>query len=151
VGHDDNSKVPRSALVLVYLADCAHLDMRVLGGVQISQQAAVLPKEERAMRAEIMEILRSVDAQCEPIANGEVRPGTDEVERPISVDEVGSGIFASADRVGPQSLKEDDDDTMMADPTPLKQAPGDMGLNDSSEKENRGLPTPSDGYMDDEL
>jgi hypothetical protein len=127
--------------------------MRVLGGVQISQQAAVLPKEERAMRAEIMEILRSVDAQCEPIANGEVRPGTDEVERSISVDEVDSGIFASADRVGPQSLKEDDDDddTMMADPTPLKQAPGDMGLNDSSEKENRGLPTPSDGYMDDEL
>jgi hypothetical protein len=125
--------------------------MRVLGGVQISQQAAVSPKEERAMRAEIMEILRSVDAQCEPIANGEVRPGTDEVERSISVDEVDSGIFASADRVGPQSLKEDDDDTMMADPTPLKQAPGDMGLNDSSEKENRGLPTPSDGYMDDEL
>jgi hypothetical protein len=151
VGHDDNSKVPRSALVLVYLADCTHLDIRVLGGVQISQQAAALPKKERAMRAEIMEILRSVDAQCEPIANGELRPATDEVERPISVDEEDSGIFASADRVGPQSLKDDDDDTMMADPTPSKQAPGDMGLNDSSEKENRGLPTPSDDYMDDEL
>jgi len=43
--------------------------MRVLGGVQINQ-AEIMPREERALRAEIMEILRGVDAQFESIAHG---------------------------------------------------------------------------------
>jgi len=101
------------------------------------------------MRAEVMGILRSVDAQFEPIANGELRPETQKVEQPITADD-DDGIFVSADRVGPHSL-EDNDDTMMTDPTPSKQAGDDMDFHDSSEKENRSLPTPSDDYMDGEL
>jgi hypothetical protein len=42
---------------------------RVLGGGQVQfDQVAVLPKAERAFRAEVMEILRTVDEQFEPIA-----------------------------------------------------------------------------------
>jgi hypothetical protein len=103
------------------------------------------------MRAEIMEILRSVDAQFEPIANGEFQPEIDEMEQPATADDDDSGIFASADRNAFGFMMNDDDDTILAEPTPSKQPGGDMDIHDSSEKENRDMPTLSDNYMDDEL
>jgi hypothetical protein len=54
----------------------------------------------------------------------------------------------SADRDGNDaSVVEDVDDTMITEPTPLKP---DMDAANLSEKENRGLPTPSDDGMDED-
>jgi uncharacterized protein YeeX (DUF496 family) len=130
--------------------------MRVLGGVQINQ-AEVMSKEERALRSEVMEILRGVDAQFEPIARGEIaepvtandEPAVVETETAAVEDE--ESAFESA-RGSPEhdgndeSIVEDVEDTMITEPTPSKP---DMDA-DSSEKENRGLPTPSDDDMDEE-
>jgi hypothetical protein len=130
--------------------------MRVLGGVQINQ-AEVMSKEERALRSEVMEILRGVDAQFEPIARGEIaEPVTVDAESAVVETETAAvedeeSAFESA-RGSPErdsndeSIVEDVEDTMITEPTPSKP---DMDA-DSSEKENRGLPTPSDDDMDEE-
>jgi uncharacterized protein YeeX (DUF496 family) len=131
--------------------------MRVLGGVQINQ-AEVMSKEERALRSEVMEILRGVDAQFEPIARGEIAEPVTANDEPAVVEtetaavEAGESAFESAresvERDGNDvSIAEDVDDTMITEPTPSKP---DMDVADSSEKENRGLPTPSDDGMDEE-
>lgn len=46
----------------------------VLGGEQLptSQPTTILPRADRAMRSEVMQILRAVDAQCKPNARGEI-------------------------------------------------------------------------------
>jgi hypothetical protein len=130
--------------------------MRVLGGVQINQ-AEVMSKEERALRSEVMEILRGVDAQFEPIARGEIaEPVTVDAESAVVETETAAvedeeSAFESArgspERDGnDESIVEDVEDTMITEPTPSKP---DMDA-DSSEKENRGLPTPSDDDMDEE-
>jgi len=122
--------------------------MRVLGGVQINQ-TSVMPKEERALRSDIMDILRSVDAQFEPIARGEFEQQDDDepaVEDPITVednDSVFESARESADRDdNGDSIMQDVDDTLITEPTPSKP------LQSSSDKENRGLPTPSDDGME---
>ncbi|KAJ4310762.1 hypothetical protein N0V94_008285 [Neodidymelliopsis sp. IMI 364377] len=46
--------------------------MRVLGGVKLIEAAST--SKEKAMRNEVMDILRGVDAQFKPIANGEFSP-----------------------------------------------------------------------------
>ncbi|KAJ4343637.1 hypothetical protein N0V95_006611 [Ascochyta clinopodiicola] len=45
--------------------------LRVLGGVQINT-AAIMSREERAMRSEIKALLNAIDARFEPIARGEL-------------------------------------------------------------------------------
>ncbi|KAF2826280.1 hypothetical protein CC86DRAFT_350866 [Ophiobolus disseminans] len=123
--------------------------MRVLGGVQINE-TAVMPKEERALRADIMDILRSVDAQFEPIARGNFEQQEiaeqEIVDEHVTVED-DDNAFESAHESAQHgdSVTEDVDDTLITEPTPSK--PGDGG----SDKENRGLPTPSDDGMDEAL
>jgi hypothetical protein len=45
---------------------------RVLGGVAGNQPVQLQSKEEKRLRSEVREILESIDAQFEPIANGEI-------------------------------------------------------------------------------
>jgi hypothetical protein len=44
--------------------------MRVLGGVAVNQPIRVQSKGEAEMKSEIRDVLKSVDAQFKPIANG---------------------------------------------------------------------------------
>lgn len=124
--------------------------MRVLGGVQINQ-ANVMPKEGRALRTEVYDILRTVDDQFAPIVRGEVTEQNDvegAVEEPVAIeDEDEKGIFESAyetpgrDENG-NSIMADVDETITTGITPSKP------LEISNDKENRGLPTPSDDGME---
>jgi hypothetical protein len=140
--------------------------MRVLGGVQQNQQAFVLPKEERALRSEVMKILRSIDMQFEPITRGEFVEEEEETtaaagadtsaEAPVDVDvdEDEEHAFESAH----ESLSHDannasaidrNDDAATTRSTPFKHLATNADVDDSEEKENRSLPTPSDEEMDE--
>jgi hypothetical protein len=133
--------------------------MRVLGGVQINQ-AEGMSKVDRALRADIMSILRAVDAQFEPIARGELgeqelnEGGTD---APTDAPEIMEDDEESAFESPPESAKGggnddsivDGNDTLITEPTPSKHCNNVEG--ESSDKENRGLPTPSDDGMDEEV
>jgi hypothetical protein len=46
--------------------------MRVLGGVAADQPILLQSKEEAEMKSEIRDVVKEVDAQFEPIANGEL-------------------------------------------------------------------------------
>jgi hypothetical protein len=122
--------------------------MRVLGGVQINE-TAIMPKEERTLRSDILDILRSVDAQFKPIARGQfsqLEDVTSTAEEPVAVDDNDS-VLGSArksayrDETG-DSIMEDVDDSIITEPTPSKPLGG------SSDKENRSLRTSSDDGMD---
>jgi hypothetical protein len=115
--------------------------------------------DEFQVRAEVMEILKSVDAQFEPIARGELEQGP-EVEVGASVDHIvvddEDSVFESARKLRSQSREVNDDsvmsgvdETTVTEPTPSKAYADDVDTND---KENRGLSTPSDGGVtEDEL
>lgn len=123
---------------------------RTLGGQAQFDQAAVLPKAERALRAEVMGILKTIDAQFEPIARGEITAVTDEAdapagsqEQPIFNNDDDEIAFESArESVDPdahdESAMEGIEDTMLTEPTPSKHI---------EDKENRALPTPDDEDM----
>lgn len=123
--------------------------MRVLGGVQIKEEA-LLPKEERALRSGIMEILRSVDAQFEPIVKGEsvakdaAGAADADDEQAISEGDGDDNVFESAQEGNDDSIMDGNDDTLITEPTPSKPPHADMDVENSSEKENRSLATPSD-------
>jgi len=108
--------------------------MRVLGGVQVNQEA-VMSREERAMRNDIMEKLRVVDAQFEPISKGETLPKIDAVDPKnpaVAEDDDESSAFESAhesadedtaaggneDSVMQDSILQDNDDTGITEPSP---------------------------------
>jgi hypothetical protein len=129
---------------------------RVLGGGQIQvDHGAVLPKAERAFHAEVMEILRSVDAQFEPIARGELEQDA-EVEMEASADHVvvddEESAFESARESRSLSREANDDsvmsgveETTITELTPSEAyAADDIDMND---KKNRSLPTHSDGRV----
>jgi hypothetical protein len=122
--------------------------MRVLGGVQISAEA-LMPKEERALKANIMNILRSVDAQFEPIVKGEtiaedaINSAVAEAEQ-RSVDGYDDSAFESAREEINDFVMDGNDDAMTTEPTPLESAHAGLDVEDSSKKEDHGLPTPSD-------
>jgi hypothetical protein len=122
--------------------------MRVLGGVQISAEA-LMPKEERALKATIMSILRSVDAQFEPIVKHETitkdttNIANTEAEQ-ASVDGDDDSAFKSAREGNDDFIMDGNDDTMITEPTPLKPAHAGLNVEDSCENDDHGLPTPSD-------
>jgi hypothetical protein len=101
---------------------------RVLGGGHVQfDQGAVLPKAERVLRAEVMEILQSVDAQFEPIVHGgDLRQGDSTSDDGSMMDGV--------------------DDTLLTEPSP---SGADVVMEDAGQKEDRGLPIPSDDEDDD--
>jgi hypothetical protein len=124
---------------------------RVLGGGQVHvSQEALLPKAERALRSEVMEILRSVDTQFEPIARGE-----------LEQDAEADGLAASPD----EHVVDDEESAFeSARESPSRDANEDsiMSGHDgttttkmtTSDKENQDLPTLSDDgmmEMEDEL
>jgi hypothetical protein len=124
---------------------------RVLGGGQIQvDHGAMLPKPERALRAEVMEILRSVDAQFEPIVRGELELEQDaeiEVEaaadQHVTVDDGDESAFGSARESRSPSRDADKDsvmsgfyETTITEPPPSKVHADDADIND---KENRSL------------
>jgi hypothetical protein len=136
---------------------------RVLGGGEIQvDPGALLPKSERALRAEVMEILRSVHAQFEPIARGEFEQDTEiEVEPAadqhvtVDDDDDDESAFESAhDSRSPSRDADKDsvmggfDETTITKPTPSKVHADDADMND---KENRSLPTPGDDGVTEEL
>lgn len=106
--------------------------MRVLGGLT-HLPIHSMPRQERALRYEIMEILKSVDAQFEPIARGEisdrdntvdgaVTPADEDIVVNVDDDET----FQSAPKSTNHSTKEDSvfddiDDNMITKPTSSKQ------------------------------
>jgi|TARA_R110002003_G_scaffold214_21_gene16140 hypothetical protein len=133
--------------------------MRVLGGVQINQ-AEIMSKVDRALRADIMSILRDVDAQFEPIARGELgeqEPNEGGTDAPTDEPEVIQDNEESAFESPPGSVKGDvndesivdGDDTLITEPTPSKHRNNVDG--EFSDKENCGLPTLSDDGMDEEV
>jgi hypothetical protein len=125
---------------------------RVLGGGQVQvDQEALLPKAERALRSEVMKILRSVDAQFEPIARGELESDAEadvldvSAEPHVAVDDEESA-FESAYESPSRGAN---DDIMFTEPTVSKHYADDVDMND---KENRSLPTPSEeGVTEEEL
>ncbi|KAH3977063.1 hypothetical protein HBI56_016220 [Parastagonospora nodorum] len=131
---------------------------RVLGGGQVHfDQTAVLFNAERALRAEVMEVLKTVDAEFEPIARGEVEQeaGADGAEpsmdEHVIIDE-DEGAFESARESACDNDNDDSamggmEDTMISETTPSKHLAPDMDADNTSEKENRSLPTPSDEDM----
>ncbi|KAF3002928.1 hypothetical protein E8E13_003212 [Curvularia kusanoi] len=79
--------------------------MRVLGGVEV-RQGAVMSREERHLRGEIMEKLRDVDSHFESISKGEITPadeGTDARRKSPATDGTESIAFESA----PESVHQD--------------------------------------------
>jgi hypothetical protein len=126
---------------------------RVLGGGQVQfDQVAVLPKAERALRAEVMEILKSVDAQFEPIARGELgqdasvgnADASAEEQLGMENDEDEERAFECAQELADHDDNDDTvmggvEDTMITEPSPSKYS-FDLATGDSSEKENRALP-----------
>lgn len=124
--------------------------MRVLGGVQLNQEA-VMSREERSMRGEIMNKLRAVDAQFEPITRGEVVPddvadvnADAEAEQPTASNDDDSMAFESAneDAIG-----------AAADAEPQKSVvKDDDGGPSSTANKTSGLPSPlSNEVSGDEL
>lgn len=129
--------------------------IRALGGVQVNQEA-VMSREERSMRSDIVDKLRAVDAQFEPISKGKLASADDnaDAENLAAVDEDEESVaFESADEsanedttgganedsIMQESIMQDNDDTGIAEP-PL-----------SAEKKST-LPTPvSNEVSDDEL
>ena len=106
----------------------------VLGGGQLEtgQPTTILPRAERAMRSEVMQILRPVDAQFEPNARGEIEylNAREHNEAPadeqdVTEDDNDESAFMSAHestgRAGDEdSIMGDVDDTTITEPTPLK-------------------------------
>jgi hypothetical protein len=122
---------------------------RVLGGGQVQvNQEVLLPKAERALRSEVMEIMRSIDAQFEPIVRGEIEQDAEadgmaaSTDQHVFVDDEESA-FESARESPPLDANEDStmsgyDETSTTKPT-------------TSDKENQDLPTLSDDGTEDEL
>jgi hypothetical protein len=119
------------------------------GGSQIPfDQAAVLPKAERALRSEVLELLKTVDAQFEPIARGEIDTDAAEDDAPaapeerLNNDDEEMAFESSRESVGPdvpdESIMDGIEDTVITEPTPSKHI---------KDKENQALPTPSDEDM----
>jgi hypothetical protein len=145
---------------------------RVLGGGQLqSEQVAFLPKAERALRTEVMSILKSVDAEFEPIARGELQqeagadgPETHADEHTV-MDENDEGAFESARESLGNNVDDDDDDDDdfvmggMEDATNTESTPskhlavGILDDNNACEKGNRALATPNsdDTYEKEEM
>ncbi|CAO2648594.1 Nn.00g078610.m01.CDS01 [Neocucurbitaria sp. VM-36] len=132
--------------------------MQVLGGMHHSQPAMLQTKEERMMRSNIKDILRGVDAQFEPIANGEldVADGAEHEELTDEKQESGTGedndgvFFESAQDSADGGANEDSfmdgDDTMLTEPTPQKPVSKDVDMGDG---EKGNMPTvSSDDDMD---
>lgn len=118
------------------------------GGLQTHfDQAAVLPKSERVLRAEVMELLKTIDAQFEPISRGEINEDeapTASQEQPIFVndDEEESAFESARESVRPEthddSIMDGVEDIMLTEPTPSKH---------NKDKEIQALPTPDDEDM----
>ena len=135
--------------------------MRVLGGVQVNTEA-VMPREERAMRADIMTLLKGVDAHFEPIANGVLpNPGDNNAEAEdgeeepavAANDEEESDAYESAhedatavpndDAAMQDSIMHDNDDTGITGPSP--------GANNGAEKQSELPNLFSNEITDEEL
>ncbi|KAH7073915.1 hypothetical protein BKA63DRAFT_43281 [Paraphoma chrysanthemicola] len=131
--------------------------MRVLGGVQINQ-ADVMSKTDRSLRNEIMNILRAVDVQFEPIARGEFADlddteGADRcIDENVVADDASESAFESARELAERDINDDSimdaDDTMITEPTPSKHRT-EVDV-DSNDKENRRPPPPTVEDVDDE-
>lgn len=107
--------------------------MRVLGGVEV-RQGAVMSREERHMRSEIMEKLRAVDSHFESISKGEITPsdeGTAARRESPTTDGGESIAFESApelvhqdtaprdgDSAMQESIMRDQDDSSIVDTSP---------------------------------
>jgi hypothetical protein len=126
--------------------------MRVLGGVEVRPEAMV-SREERHLRSQIMEKLRAVDPQFEPISKGEIAPaGGDETAQVGSpaADDGESVAFESApesvdqdtvaghevDSAMQESIMQDQDDSVLS-----KSSPGTS--------KHAKLPTPSSNELSD--
>jgi hypothetical protein len=106
---------------------------RVLGGGHAQfDQDAVLPKAERVLQAEVLEILQSVDAQFEPIVHGD--------------QQLPQGDSTSDDGSEMDGI----DDTVLTVPTCSRHSVADIAMEDAAQKDIRSLPTPSDDYAYEE-
>ncbi|OSS47914.1 hypothetical protein B5807_06423 [Epicoccum nigrum] len=108
--------------------------MRVLGGVEVRPEA-VMPREERHLRNQIMEKLRAADPQFKPISKGEIAPAcgdeTAQVESLVA-DDGESVAFESApelvdqdtaaghevDSALQESIMQDQDDSVVSKSSP---------------------------------
>jgi hypothetical protein len=127
--------------------------MRVLGGLQIEMdQTAHMPKNERTLRSEVVDILRSVDAQFEPIARGEivdqsiVEVADAAIDESITVDEDNDSRFESPRKLANRgdnknSFTGANNDTMIIEPTPLKHSTANVDMEICSDNENRRAST----------
>ncbi|KAF2128828.1 hypothetical protein P153DRAFT_423306 [Dothidotthia symphoricarpi CBS 119687] len=135
--------------------------MQVLGGVQRSEGTG-MTKDERELRSAVMALLRNVDAQFEPIAKGEIEmqdatnvDAETQVEEPTTEDE-NDGVFEDAHesvRDGAEDAVMDvNDETSIAGSSRTRRPGVDVDPDNTGDKENGGLLTPSsDNGMDDEL
>ena len=129
--------------------------MRVLGGVEVRPEA-VRPREERHLRSQIMEKLRAVDPQFEPISKGEIAPvGGDETvqDETPAADDGESVAFESA----PESVDQDtvaghEVNSAMQESIMLDQDDGVISKSSPATSRHAKLPTlPSNELSDAEL
>ncbi|KAH7392794.1 hypothetical protein BKA66DRAFT_567533 [Pyrenochaeta sp. MPI-SDFR-AT-0127] len=128
--------------------------MHVLGGMARPQPAMLQSSEERNLRAEIRDVLRGIDTQFEPIANGEI-------QEPALVEDDDSGVFESAQESAQESVNadvDDDsvmngvDDTTITEPTPPRPAAPQHDRNGAYESERHSRrSTLSNDTMNEEL
>lgn len=133
----------------------------VLGGVANQQPARLQSREEAQLRSEVRDVLRGVDAQFEPIANGELdgaEEAGDEAQavenQDSSTDEEESGVlFESAQESADDGANEDSlmdgDDTMLTEPTPQKRTDEDFDMEGGNKRYMATVS--SDDDMDMEL
>jgi hypothetical protein len=127
--------------------------MRVLGGLQIEiYQTSHMPKDERTLRSEVVDILRSVDAQFEPIARGEVvdqsivEVADTATDESITVGEDNHNVFESPGKLANRgdnenSISNANDGTMITEPTSSKHLTANVDMEICSDNGNRHVST----------
>ncbi|KAF1844626.1 uncharacterized protein K460DRAFT_282081 [Cucurbitaria berberidis CBS 394.84] len=134
--------------------------MQVLGGVVHHQPLMIQTTEETNLRSDVREILRGIEAEFEPIANGQldVLGGVQseglvmDTQEPTIIEDEHDGVFESAMETTDVDANEDsfvdgNNDTMLTEPTPQKSTDKDAGTHDG---DSRSLPTPFSGDDMDE-
>ncbi|KAL5121484.1 hypothetical protein ACEQ8H_000556 [Pleosporales sp. CAS-2024a] len=117
---------------------------RVLGGVNVAP-TALLSKAERALRAAVKDVLGSIDEQFGPIARGQMEQAAAVMDAQAQAPAEES-IFVDEDDEGDNDsvVGGGEDDAMLMEPAPKKAR---LRIEDTTEKENHALLTPSDDDM----
>lgn len=135
--------------------------MNVLGGMAHPHSSMLQSPAEKVLRLEIREVLRGIDAQFEPIANGELEAletGTSDTQMDdVPFEEDDSGVFESAQEAvnsdaNDDSIMDGADDISFTEPTPSRHGEPSFYKSKANEGEKSGLRlSSSEGTTEEEL